>query len=623
MRKERKVWAITLIVLWWLAPSKTIAQQSQDSVRTLSEVVITGTKFEIPVEKSGKFILRLNEQQLRDQSGKNFGDILNSMAGVQVDGNFGTPGSNLNYYVRGARNKQTLILLDGVPMNDPSGIDAFYDLRYVALDQLKSVEILQGGLSTLYGSSATASVINIQSKNADKDGVHGGIDLNAGSWNSYGQNLNLNGRENKFTFQLLANNYSSQGFSAALDKNNAGNFDKDGIERRNGFLKVGYQFSKQFKLDVYGGYDWFDAKYDADAFQDSNDNQVQSQTRVGLKGFYTYGKGSLQVTAQQLNNNREFKSTYPAVYDGNNQFAEIIHTHQVANFAKILSGISFQQLKYGEKDASSKDTTKFTIVDPYTSLFLDFENGLQIHVGARLNTHSEYGSKLLYNLNPSWNFSLNERAKIKLFGSISSSFITPSLYQLYSPYGNKGLKPEEDSNYEYGVSLSASNKLTISAVNFYRNEKNTIGYITRYENLSSNRKVSGVTVDGVYKASSLFDINVDYTYQSTDNEKTFYRIPKEKFGIGLTVRPIQQMQVMASYRHTSNRTDLYFDENFKANKINLSSYDLIDLSASHELMSKKLMVYGSVNNLFDENFIGVYGYTTRGRNFTIGVKYNF
>ncbi len=623
MKKERKVWAITLIVLWWLAPSKTIAQQDQDSVRTLSEVVITGTKFELPVEKSGKFILRLNEQQLRDQSGKNLGDILNNLAGVQVDGNFGTPGSNLNYYVRGARNIQTLILLDGVPMNDPSGIDAFYDLRYVALDQLKSVEVLQGGLSTLYGSSAAASVINIQTKEASKDGVHGGVDLNAGSWNSFGQNFNLNGKQDKLSFQLLANNYSSEGFSAALDKNNTGTFDKDGIDRKNGFLKVGYQFSKRFKLDVYGGHDWFDAKYDDGAFKDGNNSQIQSQTRVGVKWHYTYLKGSLQLTAQQLTNNREFKSPFLSIYDGNNTFAEIIHTHQLSNVAKILSGISFQHLKYAEKDASSSDTTKFTIVDPYTSLFLDFENGLQIHVGARLNTHSEYGNKLLYNLNPSWNISLNEKAKLKLFGSVSSSFITPSLYQLYSPYGNKGLKPEEDINYEYGLSLSANNKLTISAVNFFRDERNAIGFISRYENLSSSRRVSGVTIDGIYKVNSLLSFTADYTYQDTDNRKTFYRIPNEKFGIGWTIRPLPNTQVTATYRHTGNRTILYFDDSFKANEINLQAYDLINLSASHEFLKKKCMVYGSINNLLGESFVGVYGFTTQGRNFIVGVKYNF
>ena len=161
MKKERKVWAITLIVLWWLAPSKINAQQ-QDSTRTLDEVVVTGTRFDLPIEKSGKFILRLNEQQLREQSGRSFSDLLNSLAGSQLDGNFGTAGSNLSYYVRGARNRQTLVVVDGVPMNDPSAIDAFYDLRYVATDQIRSVEILQGGLSTLFVSGAAASVINVQ-----------------------------------------------------------------------------------------------------------------------------------------------------------------------------------------------------------------------------------------------------------------------------------------------------------------------------------------------------------------------------------------------------------------------------------------------------------------------------
>lgn len=622
MKKERKVWAITLIVLWWLAPSKTTAQQSQDSVRTLNEVVITGTKFELPVEKSGKFILRLSEQQLREQSGRSVGDLLNNLAGVQVDGNFGTPGSNLNYYVRGARNRQTLILLDGVPMNDPSGIDAFYDLRYVATDHLKNMEVMQGGISTLYGSSAAAGVINMQTKEPNRDGVHGGIDLNAGSWNSYGRNININGKENKFSFQLLSNNYSSDGFSAALDKNNTGSFDKDGIERRNEFLKIGYQFSSRFKLDLFAGRDWFDAKYDNGAFQDANNSQVQTQNRLGLKGVYKYNNGRLQLIAQQTSNNREFKSSFPLTYDGSNLFSEIVHTHQLNDFAKILTGVSFQQLKFGQKNANNIDTTKFTIVDPYTSLFLDFDNGLQIHVGTRLNTHSQYGSKWLYNLNPSWNIDLSRKSKLKLFGSLSSSFITPSLYQLYSPYGNKDLKPEENTNYEYGV-MFTNEALTISAVNFFRDEINTIGFITRYENLTTTRRVSGVTVDANYVINAKFSLRADYTNQDTNNEKTFYRIPKEKWGASITFRPTHKTQVTTSYLHTGSRSDLYFDSNFNANVVSLGAFDLVNLSASHDFIKNKLMVYGSVNNLFNENFIGVYGFTSQGRNFLVGLKYNF
>jgi vitamin B12 transporter len=622
MKKEKRVWAITLIVLWWLAPNKTSAQQVEDSVRTLKEVVVTGTKFELPIEKSGKFILRLSEQQLRDQPGINFSDLLNNLAGIQVDGNFGTPGSNLNYYVRGARNRQTLILVDGVPMNDPSGIDAFYDLRYIATDQLKNVEVLQGGLSTLYGSGAAASVINIQTKNADQAGLHGSIDLNAGSWNSFGQNLNLNGKADKLTFQVLANNFSSEGFSAATEKNGAGNFDKDGITRRNGFLKVGYQFSPKFKMDIFSGTDWLDAKYDDGAFQDASNSLVQSQIRVGFKGYYTYTNGSVQLTAQQLSNNREFTSLYPTAYDGSNFFTEVIHTHQLSGYAKLLSGVSFQQLKFGEKNVSTIDTTRFIIVDPYTSLFLDFENGLQLHIGTRLNTHSEYGSKLLYNLNPSWTVNIAADSKLKFFGSVSSSFITPSLYQLYSPFGNRNLKPEENVNHEYGVNF-ANNHFSISAVNFFRNEQNTIGYITRYENLAATRKVSGVTVDAAYHFSNVLSFRADYTSQSSDNEKSFYRIPKEKWGVGATYRVGKGTLLTATYLHTSARTDLYYDENFMASEVKLNAYDLINLSASQELFDRKLSIYGSTNNLLNEKFIGVYGFTTQERNYVVGVRYNF
>ena len=622
MKKEKRVWAITLIVLWWLAPNKTSAQQVEDSVRTLKEVVVTGTKFELPIEKSGKFILRLSDQQLRDQPGINFSDLLNNLAGIQVDGNFGTPGSNLNYYVRGARNRQTLILVDGIPMNDPSGIDTFYDLRYIATDQLKNVEVLQGGLSTLYGSGAAASVINVQTKNADQAGLHGSIDLNTGSWNSFGQNLNLNGKADKLTFQVLANNFSSEGFSAATKKNGAGNFDKDGITRRNGFLKVGYQFSPKFKLDIFGGTDWLDAKYDDGAFQDASNSLVQSQIRVGFKGYYTYTNGSVQLTAQQLSNNREFTSLYPTAYDGSNFFTEVIHTHQLSGYAKLLSGVSFQQLKFGEKNVSTIDTTRFTIVDPYTSLFLDFENGLQLHFGTRLNTHSEYGSKLLYNLNPSWNVNIGADSKLRFFGSVSSSFVTPSLYQLYSPFGNRNLKPEENVNYEYGVSL-ANSQFSISAVNFFRNEQNVIGYITRYENLAATRKVSGVNVDAAYHFSNVLSFRADYTSQSSDNEKSFYRIPKEKWGVGATYRVGKGTLLTATYLHTSARTDLYYDENFMASEVKLNAYDLINFSASQELFDGKLSIYGLINNLLNEKFIGVYGFTTQERNYLVGVRYNF
>ncbi len=598
---------------------------AQDTLKTqvLQETVVLGTRFDVPTERSGKVIFKINSDQLQTQL--NVADALNQVPGIQMDGNFGTPGTNISYYVRGGRSKQTLIMLDGVPMNDPSGIDPFYDLRFISTSQLDQVEILQGGLSTLYGSGASSSVVNIQTKNATQNGIHGAVGLQAGSWNTLGQNVNLNGKQSKFSFQLLGSNLNSKGFSAAeKPEGSPGNYDDDGYKQRNGFLKLGYQLMPSLKAEVFGGIDWFDAEYDASAFVDGNDSQRQKQNRIGGKITKTYSKGSITLMAQHTDLKRKITGSYPAEYDASNWFSEIVHKHSFNSRFTLLSGVSFQNLSYDEKEVTSKDSTSFTIVDPYTSVLLSLPIGFTLHAGIRLNNHSDYGSKVLYNVNPSWLININDAIAAKPFASVSTSYITPTLFQLHTPWGgNEKLKPEESFNYEYGLSVYFTDKITLTAVNFFREESDVIGYTTQYENISDKRKVRGVTVELKYKPIQILSVSGDFSWVSSDDNSSFYRIPARKAGAGIQLNPLKSTFINIRYQYTSERTDLYFDEFFNANDIELSSYSLVDLSVSQKLFKEHLSVYTSVNNLLDESFIGVYGYTTRGRNFSIGLNYSF
>ncbi|HMP99339.1 MAG TPA: TonB-dependent receptor plug domain-containing protein, partial [Cyclobacteriaceae bacterium] len=92
--------------------------QAQDSLRTefLSDVLVSGTRFELPEEKTGKSIFKLNQEDLQRYTGRTVGDVLNEVPGLHIDGNFGAPGTNLSYFMRGGRNRHTLILIDGVPV---------------------------------------------------------------------------------------------------------------------------------------------------------------------------------------------------------------------------------------------------------------------------------------------------------------------------------------------------------------------------------------------------------------------------------------------------------------------------------------------------------------------------
>ena len=120
--------------------------QEQDSTKTktIEEVVVSDTKFAQSKEKSGKIIEKITAKDLESKKGQSLANVLSQVAGVEVNGNQSGTGKNIEYYIRGGRSRQVLIMIDGVPMTDASGITLQYDLRLLPVDQIESIEILKG-----------------------------------------------------------------------------------------------------------------------------------------------------------------------------------------------------------------------------------------------------------------------------------------------------------------------------------------------------------------------------------------------------------------------------------------------------------------------------------------------
>lgn len=624
----RKKFTAALLGLMWC-----VIVHAQDSLKAtlLQEVVTSGTRFEVPVEKSGKTIFKLNARQLSENAGKTLPDLLNEVPGIQTDGNFGSPGTNISYYVRGGRNRNTLILIDGVPLNDPSAINAEYDLRYIPVSQIESIEVLKGGLSTLYGTGAAAGVIDIKLKNPDSTPFKGSIDLSAASFKTFSQSIQVQGTSDAFSYIVQGNNTSSDGFSSAEDNDPNIEYDKDGFIRQNGLVKLGYQFNSRFKLNGFGAYEKFEADYDAYEFTDAPNKQEYDQYRFGLNPVYQYGNGELQAKVVYNVNERIFKSSFPAEYQGKNLQTEISTRHFFSNSIQGMFGLNYQRMAYDQENEVSGDSANVNMFDPYASLLIDLPVGLNVHAGIRLNTHSIYGSKFVYNFNPSYLMNKDGEWKYKLLASVSSSYITPSLYQLYSIYGNKELAPEEAVNYEAGISVYAMKKLTINFVWFKRNETDPIDFISlfddegnyvggKYVNLTSERTVDGIEINVGYKINEMVSLSFNYAHNETDRPETFYRIPEDKFGAVLVLHPFTNGTLSLKYNDTGARTT--FDYN-SFSEVTLDRYQLVDLFASYVILKDKLTLYGSVNNVFDEDFVAVPGYTTIGRNFSVGVRFDF
>ena len=138
--------------------------QEQNLSKTIQEIVISDTKFAQSKEKSGKIIEKITAKDLENKKGQSLANVLSQVAGVEVNGNQSGTGKNLEYYIRGGRSRQVLIVIDGVPVTDASGIGLQYDLRLLPVEQIESIEIMKGAASTLYGSGAATGLINITLK---------------------------------------------------------------------------------------------------------------------------------------------------------------------------------------------------------------------------------------------------------------------------------------------------------------------------------------------------------------------------------------------------------------------------------------------------------------------------
>lgn len=604
----------------------------QDSLKTvvLQEVVATGTKFDVPVEKSGKTITKFSAKDIEGQSANSLGDILNTVPNVQVDGLYGAPGTNLGYYVRGGINRQSVILLDGVPMVDPSGISPEFDLRLLSLDQVDNVEVMRGGLSTLYGSGAAASVINISLKKPSGHGIHGSLGVTGGSFGTFSQNISLGGQKKRFYFYLLANNMRSAGFTSADDRNAAIPFDKDGFKRENGLVRVGWIPRQNIDLQFFGGLDQFHSDYDGGAYVDAANEQEYQQFRGGLKANIDHKNGSFLFTMQQTSLNKEFISSFPLEYSGATTFAEAFDKYQLMPGLIASVGVSYQKLAYAQPEIADKDTTTFTIVDPYVSLVLDLPAGLNIQAGARLNNHSEYGRNFIYNINPSFLLPLGEEFKIKLIASASTSYITPSLYQLFSSYGNKGLNPEKTFNLEGGITLYRK-LFSLSGVYFNRDETDFIGFQSffddagtftggQYYNLPGERQVKGVEIETTCNVMKNLKAGANYSHITSNNIQSFYRIPKNKLNIMIQSSLWKKGNIAVSYQYTGKRVDIDYTT---FTELTLESYQFISVNASQAFMNDRIYIYGSINNIFNEKYIWAPGFKSMPRNFTLGVKYKF
>ena len=615
-------------------------------VEQLDEVVVTDSRFKLKRENSGKVITKITQIELQHLQGKSIAEILNTTAGIEINGTKSNAAQNLSYYVRGGRNRQVLVLIDGVALTDASQIANDYDLRLLNADQVESIEILKGASSSLYGSGAATAVINIKLKEASKNMIAANFKSVIGSNQSqndqgyaiedFRNSVSVNGTLHNFSYLASFGNQYTSGLSSLKSIET----DKDAFNSINGNLKLGYRVSEQFKMTLYGSFDDFKADFD-DLYSgpELKDVTKTDQYRVGIAPEFSYKNGSINLNAAYNNTKRDaVSSSYPAIYKAESMIADVFNRYQFNEAFYTVLGLNVQKnnmeslaIPYGStnlQQSINPDISKFTSTDPYVNVVYISNFGLNINAGARLNNHSEYGSHTVYSLNPSYKKHLGF-GYLKGLATYSTAYITPSLYQLFEPtYGNIDLKPEENETVELGAELNITQKATFSVVYFNRKETQFIDFVDlgnfvyKYQNVADSFTASGVEFSADYSLLNNLKIKGNATYTHVEEDLRL-RIPELKVNATLLYELSEATFLSVSYQFNDDRSDaVYNASTFQNDIVNLKSYSLFDFYISQKIIHNKVTLFANITNILNEEFEELNGYSTRGRNVNIGLHIN-
>jgi vitamin B12 transporter len=457
-----------------LISSQLYAQQ--DSTSQLDAVVFTANKYSQKQSSTGKVLTVIDHSQLERNAGRTLGQVLNEQAGLIINGSQNTLGTNQTVYLRGASEANTLILIDGVPANDASGISGNFDLNQIAIDQVERVEILKGAQSVLYGSDAIAGVINIITKkvNGDKKAT---INASAagGTYSTFKATAGVSGVLDAFTYNLRYTRLQSKGFSSAEDVTGSKDFDKDGYGQDVVGLNLSANATKNWKLGFFGQYGKYKTDLDDASFTDDKNNVGENKNlQAGITSLYNFNKGSFTVNLNMNNTERKLDDAknipadpgdydpFNGLYKGRSVFAEAFTNLQLKPHVGLLVGADLRSQNADIETTFSTlgdDSLHADQVSGYASFFLKSLGGFNAELGGRFTNHSQFGSAFTYSFNPSYTI----HQQVKLFANIASGFRAPTLYHLASEYGNKDLKPETSSSIEAGVQYMNVKILSVSA----------------------------------------------------------------------------------------------------------------------------------------------------------------
>jgi len=633
----RRISVFLLVTTAAIAPA--LADEAPDTI------VITATRTEQPLERVGQTITVIEAGELQRRQTATVVDILRTVPGVTIARNGGIGGTT-SVFIRGAESDQTVALIDGVKINDPSSPGGGFDFGNLLIGNIERIEVLRGAQSVLWGSQAIGGVVNMitapptEALSVNLRGEYG--------YRNTGQVVgNISGKSGPLSASAGAGYFRTDGISAydaAL-----GGKENDGFRNFGANAKVNLALTDTVSVEARGYYSNSKAAIDgyAPPAYDLGDTLEQARTRdlVGYAGvnvalfdgrFHNrLGYAYTDTKRRNIDPTSDPVETFAG--DGRNQRLEYQGVFDIAKGWQATGGFEREISRYATSSYGGPQTFGRARLDSlYGQLLGTPLPNLTLTAGVRHDDHDRFGGATTFGTSGVWT---PGGKGTTLRASYSEGFKVPSLYQLQGDYGNEALRPERSKGWDAGLTQRLlDGAIEASATYFHRDSTDLIDFIgcsKPFTGICFNRpygtydNVARARSEGIELALALHPfealrLTANYSHIAARNRSA----ASSNFGNQLLRRPQDSASVLADYRWSfgleTGATVTMVGASFEdaANTNRVQGYALADIRVAMPV-GHGVEVYGRIENLFDEKYETIYQYGTPGRAGYVGVRLHY
>jgi vitamin B12 transporter len=626
-----------------LLPAVAHAAEADDG----DTIIVSALRAPVEADRAAATVTVIDDAAITAAQPIALTDILVRTPGVSLTRNGGY-GTATSLRIRGADASQSVMVLDGMRLSDPSATAGGYGFANLFADDLERIEILRGPQSILWGSDAIGGVINATTRKPTR-AIEGGFAVEAGSHDTVNARAALGGTSEPADWRVSLSRFTTQGISARSN-----GVEPDGYTRSAATGGATIRIAPQLSLDLRGY--WADARNDFDGV--SGDSAAYGLTRewsgyAGLNVSLFGGALVNRIAVTQVDTDRRnydpARSIRALTFDAHGRVRryEYQGTVDLSQHVQLVFGAEREEQRM--TSASPSNSTAPYLLVPNSadtnSLFGQVRAtvvaGLTLEAGVRHARRSRFGANTVASAGLAYS---PDGGATVLRASYDEGYKAPSLYQLFSLYGEAGLKPEQARGWHVGIEHSLGRAFHASATWFARDTDNLIDFAfcptsgalppscylpgtstTRfgyYANVRRSR-AKGIELAAEARLGALF-ANANYSWVSaqdrsdgsSDLGRQLARAPRHLANAeaGAELPSGGRASVAARYSGAT------FDRAGSA--LVLPGYWLVDVRAQWTV-AKGLILQGRIENLTDKIYETASGYSSLGRTAYLGVRSRF